>query len=98
MKIKVIIASLLLICFSCKENINANVETALKRSMTDFLYSTVQYDSSKVKYRVDSVIYFEDKDFYDCEFTVQVISAEKDTTGVMGATVSKDFKTVKRRM
>ena len=45
----------------------AEVEQKLKTAMNDYLYKSVNYDSSKVKYRVQDVIYFNDKDFYDCE-------------------------------
>ena len=95
MKIKIFIICLSVFALSCKQNIATTIEGELKKSMNDFLYSNVNYDSSKVKYRVESVNYFEEKDFYDCEFKVRVISAAKDTNGIMTATVSKDFKTVK---
>jgi len=75
----------------------AEVEQKLKTAMNDYLYKSVNYDSSKVKYRVQDVIYFNDKDYYDCEFKVFMsVIGGKDSMGSMNARISKDFKTVLR--
>lgn len=74
------------------------LEERLKSTMTDFLYKTVNYDSSKVKYRIKDIIYYNDnRGFYDCQFTVEMkVEGKKDTVGKMFAYISKDFKDVKR--
>ena len=78
------------------------VEAKLKTAMQDHLYSAVNNDSSKVQYHVENVVFYDDAkaNVYICDFTVhmKVKSATRlvDTTGNMRATVSKDFKTVRR--
>jgi hypothetical protein len=83
---------------ACNANLSpAEVEQKLKTAMNDYLYKSVNYDSSKVKYRVQDVIYFNDKDYYDCEFKVFMsVAGGKDSMGSMNARISKDFKTVLR--
>lgn len=67
------------------------------KSMQAYLYRVqVNNDSSVVKYHVNDVVYFEDTTKYICEFTVNMKERKLDTTGIMKATVSKDFKTIKR--
>ncbi|HVX28505.1 MAG TPA: hypothetical protein VHB70_19305, partial [Parafilimonas sp.] len=57
-------------------------------------------DSSNVTYHVQDVTYFNDnlKKRYVCEFKVHLHVKAKsfDTTGIMKAYISKDFKTIKR--
>ncbi|HEV3249473.1 MAG TPA: hypothetical protein VGZ71_00885 [Puia sp.] len=65
--------------------------------MTSFLYKGVNNDSTTVKFVVKSENFFEDKTFYECEFIVYKQYNKHDTTGMMGARISKDFSTVKRR-
>jgi hypothetical protein len=43
------------------------------------------------------VNFYEDKDFYDCEFMVRLREPGRDTTGSMGATITKDFKKMNRK-
>lgn len=83
---------------SCgEEQQQASLDDRLKSAMQDFLYKEVNYDSSKVKYRVSKVIYFKDKGFYICDFSVDMKrTAGADTAGVMRARVSDDLKTVVR--
>lgn len=86
-----------LIIASCKaKDPNTEVRNDLKNTMQKFLYNSINNDSSNVKYQVKDVIYFEDKDKYICEFTVHLRAKLFDTTGIMKAFISKDFKTVKR--
>jgi hypothetical protein len=84
--------------FACNRNLSPEeLDAKLKSTMTDFLYKGVKYDSSKVKYRVQSVIYYPDKDYYDCEFKVFMsVKGGKDTVGDMRANISKDFTKVLR--
>ena len=82
--------------FSCKAK--DTTESDLKNAMQIYLYSQVNNDSSSVKYHVESVVYYDDKsrNKYDCEFTVHLKEKLFDTTGIMKAYISRDFKTVKR--
>ena len=69
----------------------------LKKAMSSYLYKQVNNDSSKVKYRIEEVAYFAEKKFYICDFKVRMILPGRlDTTGVMRAHISKDFKDIKR--
>lgn len=88
----------ILILFACNRNPSPEeLQAKLKATMTDFLYKGTNYDSSKVKYRVQDVIYYIDKNYYDCEFKVKMsVTGGKDTVGGMSAKISKDFKTVLR--
>jgi hypothetical protein len=89
---------LTLISLSCKRHLNhEETETALKSAMQKFLSSQPNIDSSKVKFTVLGVEYFEDKMAYDCEFKIKMNLPTHDTVGIMGVRVSKDFSTVKRR-
>lgn len=76
----------------------SEVQQHLKKAMSEFLYNSVNNDSSKVKFDVKDVIYFEDAEAYECEFNVRMVQAGKDTTGVMKATVTKDFTKVSRKL
>ena len=90
---------LLLTLVACNANLTPDeLKTKLANTMTDFLYKNVNYDSSKVKYRIREVIYYNDKEYYDCQFKVWMSQkGRKDTTGYMFAFISKDFKEVKRK-
>ncbi len=74
------------------------IQQHLKKAMTEFLYNSVNNDSTRVKFRVQEVIYFEQDNGYECEFKVGMIQNEKDTTGVMKALVTKDFAKVSRKL
>jgi len=85
--------------FSCKAKNNSpeDIRINLMKAMQTHLYKVqVNNDSSVVKYHVKDVIYFEDTAKYICEFTVNMKERKFDTTGIMKANVSKDFKTVTR--
>ena len=82
---------------SCKtKNTSMAVENDLKNTMQTYLYTAIDNDSSNAKYRVLDVTYYEDKDKYICEFKVNLKAKLFDTTGIMKANVSKDFKKVTR--
>ena len=72
-------------------------EERLKKAMTTYLYQKINNDSTHVKFRVESVTFFEENTLYDCEFNVHLIRDKHDTSGIMTATISKSFKTVKRK-
>ena len=73
------------------------IRTKLKSAMQNYLYKSVNNDSSKVKFRVEDVVYYDDVKGYDCEFHVKMTTVGvRDTVGVMRAQVSKDFTKVDR--
>ena len=90
---------LLLLAFSCQRKYtHEELEAELNRSMTAYLYEENDKDSSHVRYRIQHTAFFEEKNSFETEFTVNVhtLQTGHDTTGVMKASISKDFKTVKR--
>jgi hypothetical protein len=98
MKNTILAIVILIAVISCKRNLSrTEVENQLKSAMTSYLYKGVNNDSSMVKFFVKSVNFYEDKTFYECEFIVYKQYNKHDTTGMMGARISKDFSTVKRK-
>lgn len=97
---KKILARLLLLgLLACQKRPKpAEVEERLKKAFSGFLYESVNNDSSRVKFRVVEVFYFEEQEGYECEFKVNMAQAGKDTLGVMKATVAKDFSKVSRKL
>jgi len=87
------------VILSCKaKNTSANLENDLKATMQAYLYKDKNNDSANVKFRVLDVIYYDDKlkDMYDCQFKVNMKIKSLDTTGIMKANISRDFKKVVR--
>jgi hypothetical protein len=85
--------------FACKaKDPGPELQKNLKTAMQKYLYESINNDSSNVKYHVEQVVYFDDekKNAYICDFTVNMKTKLHDTTGIMRATVSRDFKTVTR--
>ena len=96
------ITALLLLCFAfaCvrkQEQTPEELKAQLAKTMTDFLYKGVNYDSAHVKYNITEVVYYTNLTDYVCEFKVHVHDEHKDTTGMMSARITKDMKTVFRR-
>ncbi len=82
---------------SCKQKAKpVDVESQLRKTMSEFLYKTVNNDSSKVKFEIQGLIYFRDPEFYECEFKVKMKQANHDTTDIMKARIAKDFSKVVR--
>lgn len=94
---KTLLCTLVLLAFACKSKPSHEaIEADLKKAMLKSLYEAVHNDSSKVKYQIQQVYFFEEKDFYDCEFRVQMYQQGHDTLGVMKAAITKDFSKVTR--
>lgn len=94
----VLIVSFLLGDSAClKKTSNADIETGLKAAMTRSLNSNPDIDTSKVKFTVLEVAYFEEKNTYACEFKVNMKTPKIDTTGMMSANISKDFVRIFRK-
>lgn len=98
MRLQVLCLMIFCIVLSCKakDSTQQGVEDDLKNAMRTHLYNAVNNDSTNVKYNIEKVIYFEERNKYICEFTVSVHAKLFDTTGIMKADISKDFKSVKR--
>jgi hypothetical protein len=83
---------------ACKRHLSKEyVEEHLKASMKSFLYNKKDLDTTKTKFTVLSVSYFEDSTFYECEFKVNLKQPDSDTTGMMAARISKDFVVLNRK-
>jgi uncharacterized linocin/CFP29 family protein len=94
----IIFSSLLIFTFSCKRHIShEQTETELKIAMENYLNTRKNVDTNQLKFTVRSVIFFEDKTVFDCQFKVEMKQPDKDTVGDMAAWISKDFSTVKRK-
>lgn len=98
MAFKSIAVLLIVLATSCQPapGTSVAVKANLKTSMQAFLYNAINNDSANLKYRVEDVTYYEDKDKYSCDFKVNMKGKLFDTTGIMKANVSKDFKKVNR--
>lgn len=96
------VAGLGLLLFSClKKTSKKEVEDNLKTAMNLYLNHQPRLDTSKVRFKVLDVSYYEDKMTYICEFRVnmsrKINNQIRDTSGIMAANISKDFKTVGRK-
>ena len=91
-----------LLLFSCfHQQSKKEVVENLKTAMDLYLNHDPRIDSSKVKFTVLEVTYSETPKYYNCNFKVnlkdQTSGIVKDTTGIMVASISRDFKDVSRR-
>jgi hypothetical protein len=84
-----------------KKDSPKQIEENLKISMELSLNHNPRIDTSRVKFKVLEVTYFEAPKGFICEFKVNMKEKRdgelKDTTGMMSANISKDFKNVTRR-
>ncbi len=104
-KLRVVIISLLGLFFfiSCikKDNAETDLEENLKTAMDLSLNHHPRIDTARVKFKVLEVAYYEAKNGYICDFKVNMKERRdgqlNDTTGMMSANISKDFKDVTRR-
>ena len=72
-------------------------EKQLMTSFYNYLIVQKNYDPVHEKLDVQSVVYYEDKDYYVCQFKVNMkLTTGTDTTGTMQGRVSKDFTRVDR--
>jgi hypothetical protein len=88
----------LLLALACKRRVTRETtETNLKTAWYNFLVHGKNYDSAKVKFKVKDVVFYEDNTRYDCQFTVEMRTNGRDTTGQMFGIISKDFSSIKRK-
>ena len=99
-----ILTSLLFLLFACKTpRAPLAVDKELKENMATYLNKNPKALNT-MHYMVDSVIYFQEADFYTCEFYVHMksdtanktLSKPIDTVGVMKVKMNKDFKVLSR--
>jgi hypothetical protein len=100
---KRLIPLVLLVLIACNHSTTTpeEMQEKLKSSMIQYLYAAnAGNDSIKVKYTIMGDVYYYDDELnncYDCQFKVRMsLAGKKDTTGTMGAYISKDFKVLKR--
>ena len=87
------------VALSCKRSLSpAEVKDNLEKAMTAKLLEEQGGDTTRMKFRMLDVNYFEDKDFYECEFQVRLLRQDgTDTTGLIKGRVSKDFSKVSKK-
>ncbi|MEO7959951.1 MAG: hypothetical protein ABIR19_00295 [Ginsengibacter sp.] len=78
-----------------KELSGADLQNKLMETMAQYLDTTLQ---PGVTVTVKNVIFFPEKakKMFICQFNVEMRYANKDTTGIVSATISNDFTEVKR--
>jgi hypothetical protein len=83
----------------CKRKLSrAEVESNLGAAMYKALISRPGFDPGKDSIVIKSVLYYEEPEVFDCQFEVHMhLSNGYDTTGIMNATISKDFGRVRRK-
>jgi hypothetical protein len=81
----------------CKQKVlsGTELENKLKETMKDYLHKTLQ-PGTEVTIKDISYYPVKEKKLYLCEFHVNMHTNNKDTTGLMAATISNDFKEVHR--
>jgi hypothetical protein len=87
---------------SCiKKDSPKQIQENLKTAMELSLNHNPRIDTAKIKFKVLDVAYYEAKNGYICDFKVNMKEKRdgqlNDTTGMMSANISKDFKDVTRR-
>lgn len=85
------------IAAGCKQKLLSGValQDKLKETMTDYLHKTLK---PGVQFTVQDVNYFPEptENAFICQFHVRMQYQNKDTTGLMIATISSDFNKVQR--
>ncbi len=88
---------ILLILGGCKPKVLSGVqlENKLKETMKEYLDTTLQ---PGVAVTIKDVIYYpeKDKNYYICQFHVSMHYSNKDTTGIVAATITNDFNKIER--
>ena len=88
---------LLAVGAGCKPKVitGAELENKLIETMNDYLHKTLQ---QRVEFTIKDVTYYPEKTkkLYICQFHVNMHFSNKDTTGIVSATISNDFSKVVR--
>ena len=71
------------------------LQNKLIETMDDYLHKTLQ---PGVTYKIKDVIYYPEvtENAFICQFHVEMHYKNKDTTGIVAATISSDFKKIER--
>jgi hypothetical protein len=85
-----------IIYFDTKLSNQSAIKIKLSSTMLEFLYKSIQYDSSNFKYDIIDTKFYQSNDEYNCEFLVRMKSTTIDTTGAMKAIISNNFLSVNR--
>ena len=88
---------LLALVAGCKPKVSprTNLQKKLITTMNDYLHKTLQ---PGVEYTIKDVIYYPEvmEKFYICQFHVNMHFKNKDTSGIVAATISNDFLKITR--
>jgi hypothetical protein len=86
-----------LFLYACKPKVlsGKELESKLIETMNNYLDTTLK---PGVHATVKDVVYFTEaeKKLYHCRFHVNMTYEKRDTTGIVAATISNDFKTISR--
>jgi hypothetical protein len=89
---------LLALAVGCKPKVltGKDLENKLKETMSNYLDTTSRPGT---KFTVKDVLYYPEaeKEDYICHFNVDMHYPNGDTSGIVIATITNDFKTVKRK-
>ena len=98
MKIFLTFITILFLSTGCKPKVLSGQElkNKLVETMDGYLHKTLQ---PGITYSIKDVAFYPeaDKMQYRCEFTVTMNIGNRDTTGIVSATISNDFKKVDRK-
>ena len=88
---------LVAISAGCKPKVISGdqLENKLIETMNDYLHKTLQHG---VEFTIKDVTYYPEKTkkLYICQFHVNMHFSNKDTTGIVAATISNDFSKIVR--
>jgi hypothetical protein len=89
-------ALLFLIITGCQRKLSTTeVKSNLEKAMAAYLHQTQHIDSPPLRFDMIDVVYQENDSSYLCQFTIRLHRPDgSDTTGVIGARVSKDFSLI----
>ena len=89
----------LIVGIHCKRPLApVQVKENLEKAMSNYLIAEQGGDTSHFRFKMEDLNYFEDKEFYECEFRVRLFrQSGKDTTGLIKARISKDFSKVTKK-
>lgn len=98
MKYSITLLLLSFLVVGCKPKVLSGkaLESKLKSTMKNYLDTTLQ---SGVTFKIEDVMYYPqaNEKNYICQFHVQMHFKNKDTLGVVAATISNDFLKVERK-
>lgn len=98
MKYSLILLLLFVLAAGCKPKVLTGkaLESKLKSTMKNYLDTTLQ---PGVSFKIEDVIYYPqvNEKNYICQFHVQMNFKNKDTLGIVAATISNDFLKVERK-